>query len=273
MRPEFKKPANARRNRKARQGRAKQTSVSAPVKTYVARQINRHAETKYVAANPYNTSSGLLKATNFSAGITSNAEAYALIPPVTQGEGDHQRIGNIIKPTSLTVKGFVSLLGNDTNSYCIDVDVFILQSKTFKSQYSESQIDIPSMLNRGDGSNTYYDGSFLNSTFPVNTSLFQVLKHKKIRLTKPYGNMNTAICGGSPEAVANYSSEKYSKNFSFKVPLPVSLKYDLDAQTVCQNSYPFMVIGWNSPNNCDGGDSNLNIIKATAISQMYFKDS
>lgn len=275
MKDQNKKPANARRNRKARQAYAvKKTTVSAPVKTYVARQIDRNAETKYVSQQPYSTQSGLMNKTNFTAGITSNAECYAVIPPVTQGQGDHERIGNIITPKSLKVKGFVSLIGNQTDSFWIDVDIWILTSKTLKSQYQESSLDMNSLLNAGNGLNTQYDGSFLNSTFPINTSLFTVLRHKKIRLTKPYGNMNTAICGGSAEVVANYSSEKFSSLFNFDVPLPAKLKYDLDVQTIPSNYYPFMVIGYNVPANCDAsGIGNTNTVMVTANSCLYFKDS
>lgn len=269
--------AQTRKNRRATTRKASRkttgTRVTVPVKQFVKREINRNAETKYVAQQPFNTTSGLLNVTNFTAGITSNAECYALIPPVIQGDGDHNRIGNTIKPVSLHVKGFVSITNANLSSVYIDVDIWCLTSKTLKSQFQEGSLDMNSLLNVGNGLNASYDGSFYNSIMPINTSLFTVLKHKRIRLMKAYGNGNTAICGGTDET-AVYSQEKMSALFNFKIPMPAKLKYDLDAQTVPSNYYPFMVIGYNSPSNCDAsGISNTYTIVATAQSQMYFKDS
>lgn len=261
--------------KKSRSGMGTRTTrvVAAPVKTYVKREINRNVETKYVAQQPFNSQSGLLNVTNFTAGITGNNECYALIPPVVQGDGDHNRVGNSIKPVSLHVKGFVSITGNNLSSVFIDVDIWCLTSKTLKSQFQEGSLDMNSLLNVGNGLNASYDGSFYNSVMPINTSLFTVLKHRRIRLMKAYGNGNTAICGGTDET-AVYSQERMSALFNFKIPMPAKLKYDLDAQTVPSNYYPFMVIGYNSPSNCDAsGIGNTYRIVATAQSQFYFKDA
>lgn len=270
-------PRRSRKNRKGpaprRTSRKAGKTISRPVKAFVKRAINANAETKYVAQQPYNNSSGIMNKTNFSAAITGTPECYALIPPVIQGEGDHNRIGNSIKPISLHVKGMVTATANQLDSIYIDVDIWCLTSKTLKSQYQEGSLDMNSLLNAGNGLNASYDGSFYNSMMPINTSLFTVLKHKRIRLTKAYGNANTAICGGTQET-AVYSQEKLSSLFNFKIPMPAKLRYDLDAQTVPANYYPFMVIGYNTPTNCDAsGAGNLYTVMVTAQSQMYFKDS
>lgn len=221
---------------------------------------------------PYNNSSGLMLNTNFTQAINSSAEAYALIPPITLGDGDHQRTGNVIAPTKLTVKGFVSLLENATASAFLDVDIYILRHKSIKDVRYETQLgNFADLLNSGDGLNVGYDGSWTHSAMPINTSTYQLLKHKRIRLEKPWGDVNTYI-SSADESRAAYNTAKHQKNFSITVKMPKKLQYKSDADTTPSMDYPFMVIGWNVPTNLDTTISQQ-IIKATATTHLYYKDA
>jgi len=211
--------------------------------------------------------------TNFTQAINSSAEAYALIPPITLGDGDHQRTGNVIAPTSLTVKGFVSLLENAVDSAFLDVDIYILRHKSIKDVRYETQLgNFADLLNSGDGLNVGYDGSWTHSAMPVNTSTYQLLKHKKIRLEKGWGDVNTYISQAA-EARASYNvAPRHQKNFSIKVKMPKKLQYKSDADSTPSMDYPFMVIGWNVPTNLDTTQSQQ-IIKATCTTHLYYKDA
>jgi len=241
--------------------------------TAVQRIVNKNLETKYVMYRPYNNSSGLLLNTHFTQAINSSAEAYALIPPITIGDGDHQRTGNVIAPTSLTVKGFVSLLDNAAASASIDVDIYILRHRAIKDIVYQTQLgNFADLLNSGDGLNVGYDGSWTHSAMPINTSTYQLIKHKKIRLEKGWGDVNTYISGGDESRAAYNQAPKHQKNFSIKVKMPKTLKYKADTDTTPSMDYPFMVIGWNVPSNLDT-TSSQQIITATATSHLYYKDA
>jgi len=277
MKAAFKKPANRRRNRKARQRYAKKkvtATPSAPLTRAIQRVINRNVETKYVAYRPYNAVTGQVNNTNFSQAINASTEAFALIPPIQLGDGDHQRTGNVIKPTSLTVKGFVSLLANMPDTAIIDVDIYILRHRAIKDVNYYAQLgNFADLLNSGDGLNVGYDGSWTASAMPVNASTYTCLAHRKIRLEKGYGDANTFISRGDPTAVGSYDAyPRLQKNFSIKVKMPQTLKYKTDADTTPVGDYPFMVIGWNTPTNLDT-TSSIQIIKATATTHLYYKDA
>ena len=275
MNPKWKVPANRRRNRLARKRyhNRKQVKASGGLSKAISRVINRNIETKYVSYRPYNNVSGPLYKTSFTQAINSSNEAYALIPPITVGSGDHQRDGNEIRPVSLTVKGFVSLLENADDSAFLDVDIYILRHKSIKDVNYQLQLgNLGDLLNAGNGLNTGYDGSWTHSAFPINTSTYTLLKHKKIRLQKGWGDANTYISRANESVAAYNAFPQHQKNFSFKVPLPASLKYKNDTDTTPSMDYPFMVIGWNVPTNLDLNDS-LQIISASATTHLYYKDA
>lgn len=275
MNPKWKVPANRRRNRQARKRYAakKHLRPSKGLSRVITNVINRNIETKYVSFRPYNTVSGQMNNTNFTQAINSSNEAYALIPPINMGSGDHQRDGNEIRPVSLTVKGFVSLLENNTDTAFLDVDIYILRHKAIKDINYQLQLgNLGDLLNAGNGLNTGYDGSWTNSSFPINTTTYTVIKHKKIRLQKGWGDANTYISRANDSVAAYNAFPQHQKNFSFKVPLPASLKYKNDTDTTPSMDYPFMVIGWNVPTNLDTNES-IQIIKATATTHLYYKDA
>jgi len=243
------------------------------LRSVVNRLIDRKVETKYVMYRPYNNDSGLMLNTNFTQAINSSGEAYALIPPISLGDGDHQRTGNVISPTSLTVKGFVSLLENAVDSAFLDVDVYILRHKAIKDVRYQSQLgNFADLKNSGDGLNVGYDGSWTNSVMPINTSTYTVLGHKRLRLQKGWGDANTYISQAAEARAAYNENPSHQKSFTFKVKMPKTLKYKTDADTTPSMDYPFMVIGWNVPTNLDTTGS-LQIIKATATTHLYYKDA
>jgi len=255
----------------------KKTKVGAvakpPLTQAIQRVIDRNVETKYVMYRPYNNTSGLMLNTNFTQAINSSAEAYALIPPISLGDGDHQRTGNVIAPTSLTIKGFVSLLENATDSAFLDVDIYILRHKAIKDVTYQTQLgNLADLLNAGNGLNVGYDGSWTNSAMPINGSTYQLIKHKKVRLEKGWGDANTYISLAADARAAYNANPKHQKNFSIKVKMPKKLQYKSDADTTPSMDYPFMVLGWNVPTNLDTTTSNQ-IIKCTATTHLYYKDA
>jgi len=107
---------------------------------------------------------------------------------------------------------------------------------------------------------------------PINTSTYSLIKHKKIRLSKGWGDVNTALSGGSTSGASYEAGSKSQRSFSVKIKMPKKLQYKSDADTTPSMDYPFMVIGWNSPDNLDTTGS-LFTVQATATTHMYYKDA
>lgn len=241
-----------------------------PFNERVKSVILRAQETKFVVRPPanFNTNFTLQDFTAFTSGITSTNEIYGIIPDISQGDDDFQRIGNTIQPTKLTVK--VNLAINATNSQSVYADVYFLTSKTVKDQTLTNGILTAQLMNVGDGTNAPYDGTSYTAMLPINKSEFTVLAHKRVLLQKGSGDPNTALSGAG---LASTNTFAYTKSFSQNIKLPAKLTYEDSARVQPSNSFPFMVVGF-----C-GTDVNGNLAPITARvfvqaqSHLYYKDA
>ena len=274
MKDQFKKPANLRRNTKARKryaAKKAQKTAAGPVLTQKIRKVIRRAqETKFVIQAPTNknTSGNLFAFTAFTSGITSTNEVYRLIPDVAVGDDDFQRIGNVIQPVSLRTKVNLALFTN--NSMAIYADVYFCTSKNVKDQDNTNDIPTGELLNNGVGGNVAYDGLSSTAMYPVNTAEFTVIAHKRIRLAKGANDPNTQCSGGSPAATDTF---QYYASFSQKIPMPQKLLYESKAKIQPTNYFPFMMIGW-TPVDANGNNTQTTgRLQVQAQSHMYYKDA
>jgi len=276
MNLKWKKPAHKRRNRLARQRyAAKQASkVSLPVKQYIAKAIGNNEETKFVIDAPWKATATLAAFTDFTCAITGTSEIYALIPRVTQGIDEHQRIGGEIRPTSLKATFTASLNSRMIASDYVDVDFYFLTSKQVKSQVSHASIPITKLLNAGDGNNVNYNGSLYVSHYPVNKTEFNLIKKKTVRLFKTQDCPNAQAIGSGVTSTNGSGRNNYYKTFTVKIPTPAKLTYPVAADIAPHNYFPFVVCGWHYPDDNGGTVSpNINDVRIQGQVQMYYKDS
>lgn len=232
--------------------------------------VRRQQETKFKIGPPtnFNTNNTLEQFTSFTSGITSTNEIYNLIPDVAVGDDDHQRVGNVIQPVSLTTK--VNLVATSSTSMSVWADVYFLHSKTVKDFKLTNGIQTGQLMNAGDGTNVPYDGTSYTAMLPINKSEFTVIAHKHILLQKGNLDPNSALSGSLTPASDTFS---YTKSFSQKIDLPQKLFYEARSQVQPTNTFPFMVVGFY------GTDTNGNTapitarISAQAQSHMYYKDA
>lgn len=239
--------------------------------------MTRAAETKYTS-NPltgYQFSTDLTNWTGFNATINSQGELYSLIPPVIQNKGSSTRIGDEITPTKLRVKMAFGFPYDQPTSDVI-VHVYFLTCKSVKSAANYTAVPITTLLDRGDGTNTTFDGSLYNSQLPINTDAFSVLSHKSFRLEKISGLNNSYIQGGSnrTDIVSQNTASYKTLTKDFKLP---KLKYANDNDVYPMNSFPFVAVGWtyadtyNSTTTNLPASSNVNLL-VQGQSQLWFKD-
>lgn len=173
----------------------------------------------------------------FNSGISSTGEFYSLIPQITQGVGDAQRIGQKIRMKYLKVKGVVSyeLSLNATNNLPIFVDMFILQDRIQRSQNNPPHTY--QILNNS-GVLTTYNGDSLVAQYPLNTEEWKLVKRKRVRLALNWapGNSSTGI---------TEPSAKLQRTFSFKIPVYNSmLDYESAGSNLPQNTNFWFTCGF-----------------------------
>lgn len=233
--------------------------------------VNRKIETKFKIDAPYNytTNQTLEDFVQFSTAITSTNELFALIPKVSQGTDDYQRVGQTIQPKSLKVNIQCAL--GTANSCQIVADFFFLTAKNVKDIKLTNQILTGNLLNDGQGGNIPYDGTSYTAMCPINSSEFTLIKRKRVILRKGGYDYNTMYSGGGP---ATDTMTYNSAMFSVKIPLPKKLTYLTAADLQPTNSFPFMMVGFHAIDNFGNIALTPTIpLYVQAQSQLYFKDA
>ena len=230
-------------------------------------------ETKLVIGAPYNRQTGtdLELWTAFTTAITSTNEVYCLIPEVTQGPDDYQRIGNSIQPQSLTVKYNVCFQPSDLVSGMVYADLWFCTSKTVKAESQTNNIPTAQFLNDGQGTNVPYDGTSYTAMLPVNKSEFTIIKHKRVRLNKGSGDPNSLLTGSVASGIA--TNIYYTKMGSVDIPVPAKYLFEQATSTSPTNNFPFLMVGFHSADTTGGTSSLTARIYVQAQSHLYFKDS
>lgn len=260
--------------RKTRTGKTTATA-SKTLKQAIQKVIRGDSETKYRAEPLRNLSTGntLATYTAFSSGITGVAEIYAALPRVSQGVDEHERIGDVISPTSCTVHLDItspSFGQNDAKDKT--VHVFLLQCTSVKDLNNYSAVPMTSLLDNGNGGNVGFDGTSQHAMYPINRKNFTVLKHKKFRLVKGFGKPN----GSSATDPAGLTDSTISpaasyRHIAMRVKLPKKLKYSAHGSTYPANAAPFVVIGWTNNWAVDAA-SNVIDLQVIGRVEMRYKD-
>lgn len=256
-----------RRRRNMRSGRSKVALLRT-----VKRMISGRVETKYVA-NQYDA--GLIPLANqwFSQGSCAPVGTWLpAIPALGEGTGDYQRIGDKIRPTSVSVslKVFFNPQNIDANSlYGV---IYYGTSKSVKSWNAASPVGNAAILDQGDGTNTTFDGGLYKLNLPVDKKGYNI-KRIVFRLTKTPGIQNNDLSGNTVTG-GNYATANglECKNFLLKFKAPKTIMYQDNADVWPSNFAPFYAVGF-----CHADGSTLTVadntlVKVSSHCHMYFKD-
>lgn len=273
-RPAMTRPSPLAALVKKKKTPAKRATKIVPTKALTAavnKIVNKKAETKLAISPPinFNTNTTLFDFEAFSTAITSTNELYMLIPEVPQGQGDYQRIGNVIQPTSLTTKVNISAVNRTPSSINIYAHIFFLTSKQVKDWKLTNSVLTAQMLDAGDGTNVPFDGTSYTAMLPINKSQYNVIAHKKILLSKGANNPNN-IYNNDEEPSAD--TFRYTATFSQKIPLPKKLLYADASQQYPTNAFPFMCCGFTAADNQGQTALSSLILRVQAQSHLYYKD-
>jgi len=252
-------------------------SLTGRQKAQVKKLVRSEQETKYVSnalTIPGSSLNNLGNFVGFSTAITGTGEIYGCLPITAQGVDDFQRVGNKIKPSRVTVRLDLAVKDHVDNS-ALDrtVHVFLMSAKSVKSLDNYTAIPITLMMEKGDGTQTSFDGTTYNAQLPINRKEFTVHKHKVFRLVSGFGKSvgTTSASAGTTDSVIS-PSYSYAR-ISMKVPTPKTLIYDRASATYPTNAAPFLVIGYTKNNN-DGQDHvSMDYVSVLGQVQMYYKDA
>lgn len=156
------------------------------------------------------------------------ADEYPILPAISQGQGYNQRIGNRMNPTSLIVNGAVTFndYGEGFVGVPLRVVVMVLQAKQVRDTNLLPTPTISQLLDNGTGG-TSWDGSTVNSFFPVNTEEFTVLAKRTFKLSD----------------ITQENAKCMSQRYTMRIKCPKQLMYE-GTGNYPTNFAPFIVLGW-----------------------------
>jgi len=247
---------------------ARKPRLSKPVTTAVRRiaksVVSRASETKFIS---------LRQDLGFNSTITGPGECYALMPPITQGTDDFQRVGDRISGRTLYISGhinynsaFLDTIGVNNYVPPSTVRVMILSQKNIKSNQQLGLVDTAHLLkdNVATGVARSYNGGMTDNLAPVNKDLFRVHLDKKIKMNCVYQSSDGT---GSTGWVGQKTAY-----FRCAIKLPKTLYYDDLNGDVPNNFAPFFCLGGVN----DDGSSPYTLqtpYRVTFLSTAYFDDA
>lgn len=212
----------------------------------VKKLIHQNVETKYM---------GLTYNASFNNRITTTADLIKIIPDITSGTGNNDRIGNKITPKGL--KLVVSMTVNDVNgSIAVPMlpRLMVLSAKTVKAWTDIASVDTTKFLDDGIAERAF-GGDITDYQCPLNKEY--VICHKDIK---------TKLSLGTVE-----QNGQRTLTYTFWVKCPKVLNYnDFDATPT--NFAPFLCMGYAVGDFSVPSEAFLGV-KLALTSMLYFEDA
>lgn len=194
----------------------------------------------------------------------SDADVVPILGSIPEGTSSNTRLGDRVKPKSLTVRGVIGLNPDyNPNNKPMIVSVYILSCKDKKTNaLVTAGAGLADLLkpNIGGTEQVPWDGTTLRSTYPVNTEKFKVHMAKQFRICPG------SLAGGTREF--DFVKWKYS----FK-SLPASLTWDEGTGDDCNNFAPFLAIGWCYTDGTPGTSDLQARLVSNCFSQLSYEDA
>lgn len=247
--------------------RAKLTKTASKAVTKAVKSVLRkESETKFVSDRQDNS---------FNSSISGPGECYPLMPAISQGTDDYQRIGDKVRGRYLYVKGHVQYNAAWINTPGVDnyvppstMRIMILSQKNIRTNGQiATTADTAHLLkdNVATGVARAYTGGMTDNLAPINKDLFKVHMDRKIKMKVVYQN----IVGGQGGSGWTGLPTAY---FSCRIKLPATMYFDDLNGNNPNNFAPFICLG----SVLDDGSTPFALgqpYRVTWLSTAYFEDS
>lgn len=220
----------------------KQT-VKKEIKRQIRKEFSNKIETKrsYVEPSSCSLNASLSNIYPVLPNITTT-NFYQLMPEITQGTTEQNRIGTEITPKGLYVKGCIStdwldIVANNSSFQNIYVRVLCLSDKqnpVDSLAYAAFTTSYNTLLEKGSSSTNFQFSDPMSIQRPVNRNRFNVYYDKTFHLGAYSANIGTS----------NIDQYHGSKKFSFKVPMKKKFKYNDNDSRPNNISMPFLLVGY-----------------------------
>jgi len=249
----------------------KKSTISPAVKQYVKTTMKREEETKRC--------SDVYGITSFNSGITGSGDFIDILPTITLGTAENNRIGSSIRPVKLVIRGYVSYVTNSfasgiTDARMLGVRLFCFSDKTqpcYTTNLSAgSNFNI---LDQG-GASASFTGTITNYLTPHNSDQFKWYADKSWVMMKPFGTTNNTTPSPT-NAIPAWNSTVF-RPFTITIKgsqMPATLKFDNTISVGAPvNFAPFMALGYADLQN-SLPDTVTQQIEMSYVSTLYYKDA
>lgn len=231
------------KNKKPQRKKAMRKPTST-FKKMVQSVISQDVETKMAYYSQSNSS-----LTGFNSGINSTGDYLRLVPLISKGTADNERVGNQVKAQALSVRGYMratinsnSGIGTGLPQMVVRVFCVSLKEKSAWNNITSSTTPLTSLLDKG-GTTTAWTGILSDIYAPVNRNIFTVHDDKLYYLTQ-------SQLIGQPDAtdpVIATDTREAVRFFKFNIKCKDKLiRYDdiIESGTSPTNFNPFLLIGY-----------------------------
>lgn len=220
------------------------TAVPANLKRYIAKAIKKSAEKKSVSLD-----TGLV---SFNSAVNSSADMINIIPPVPQGLGDGDRIGDQVMGSHIDLNGHIQATINiarftGSGECRLAVRVFVLSAALSGNVGILGVINGNSaelhgnLLKKGDQCGPFA-GDVQSLYLPINEACYKVYYDKVHLITVPW--QRNAATVGITQQNTSVDLSKSIKMLKIKIPCKKMMQYQTAASNVPVNFAPFIYIGY-----------------------------
>ena len=241
----FRKSRKTKPLRKRATGTTVRKRTARPSRTFtknVLKVIHKETESKQC----YHTSGDTLIA--FNSGINATGDILRLVPNMSAGTAENQRVGDEVRAQRLSIKGvlqmYVNADGNTVGPKRIAVRVMIVQPKRYNT-WSDIQTNVAnwsgSLLKKG-GTVVSFTGIMSDIWAPINRPAITVYSDKLYYMNQEYLNNVTGV-GIVPQIQGRNVCRFFSKTFKLRNK---KLEYDanIDGNILPTKFMPVMIIGY-----------------------------
>lgn len=216
---------------------------SKALREMIKKELRKNVETKH-AYHASNNSA----LTFFNGGINSTGDMLQVVPNLSQGTADNNRIGDHIKGQKMNIKGYMRLDVNTTGSSNTELCnvvarlfVVSLKSKQNYTEASSSATPLSGLLKKG-GTTVGFTGVLSDIYAPVNTDLWTVHADKRFYLNQSHlQNFNSTT-----NAIVPVETKNIVKFFNINVKCKKLIKYDSNVSSglLPTNFGPMFLLGY-----------------------------